>query len=53
MGIATTVGVVVGVALVSFVVTDLRPGLVLTAVLLVLLVLPFVSGSGTWCCPAS
>jgi MFS family permease len=42
VGIAATVGVVVGVALVSFVVTDLRPGLVLTAVLLVLLVLPFV-----------
>lgn len=44
VGIATTVGVVVGVALVSFVVTDVRPGLVLTAVLLVLLVLPFVLG---------
>ena len=43
-GLAPTVGVVVGVALVSFVVTDLRPGLVLTAVLLVLLVLPFVVG---------
>jgi MFS family permease len=42
VGLASTVGVVVGVALVSFVVTDLRPGLVLTAVLLVLLALPFV-----------
>jgi MFS family permease len=44
VGLASTVGVVVGVALVSFVVTDLRPGLVLTAVLLVLLALPFVIG---------
>jgi MFS family permease len=44
VGLSTTVGVVVGVALVSFVVTDLRPGLVVTAALLVLLVLPFVLG---------
>lgn len=42
IGLAQTVGVVLGVALVSFVVTALRPGLVLVAVLLVLLVLPFV-----------
>jgi MFS family permease len=42
VGIAATVGVVVGVALVSFVVTEVRPGLVMTAALLVLLVLPFV-----------
>jgi MFS family permease len=42
VGLAQIVGIVLGVALVSFVVTDLTPGLVLTAVLLVLLVLPFV-----------
>jgi MFS family permease len=45
VGLAQTVGVVLGVALVSFVVTGLRPGLLLTAVLLVLLVLPFVLGT--------
>jgi MFS family permease len=42
IGLAQTVGVVLGVAIVSFVVTDLRLGLVVTAALLVVLVLPFV-----------
>lgn len=42
VGLAQTLGVVLGVALVSFVVTGLRAGIVLTAVLLVVLVLPFV-----------
>ncbi len=42
IGLAQTVGVVLGVAIVSFLVTDLRAGLVVTASLLVLLVLPFV-----------
>ena len=42
VGLAQTVGVVLGVAIVSFVVLDLSGGLVVTAVLLVLLVLPFV-----------
>ena len=42
VGLAQTVGVVLGVAIVSFVVLDLEAGLVVTAVLLVLLVLPFV-----------
>jgi len=42
VGLAQTVGVVLGVAIVSFVVLDLDGGLVVTAVLLVLLVLPFV-----------
>lgn len=45
IGLAQTVGVVLGVAIVSFVVTDLRAGLVVTAVLLVILVLPFVLGA--------
>jgi MFS family permease len=45
IGLAQTLGVVLGVALVSFVVVALRPGLVLTAVLLVVLVLPFVLGT--------
>lgn len=45
IGLAQTAGIVLGVALVSFVVTGLRPGLVLTAVLLVALVLPFVLGT--------
>ncbi len=44
IGLAQTAGVVLGVALVSFVVTGLRAGLLLTAVLLVVLVLPFVLG---------
>jgi MFS family permease len=42
VGLASTLGVVVGVALVSFLVTDLKLGILLTAVLLVLLCLPFV-----------
>lgn len=42
IGLAQTVGVVLGVALVSFLVTGLRPGLIVIAVLLVVLVLPFV-----------
>ena len=42
IGLAQTVGVVLGVAIVSFVVTGLRPGLIVTAVLLIVLVLPFV-----------
>jgi MFS family permease len=42
VGLAQVVGIVLGVALVSFVVTGLAAGVVLTAVLLVLLVLPFV-----------
>lgn len=42
VGLASTIGVVVGVALVSFVVTDLKLGIFLTAILLVLLCLPFV-----------
>lgn len=42
VGLAQIVGIVLGVALVSFAITDLTPGLVLTAVLLVALVLPFV-----------
>ncbi len=41
VGLAQTLGVVVGVALVSFVVTDLQAGVYLVAVLLVVLVLPF------------
>jgi MFS family permease len=45
IGLAQTAGVVLGVALVSFVVTGLRAGLVLTAVLLVVLVLPFLLGT--------
>ncbi len=42
IGLAQTVGVVLGVAIVSFLVTGLRFGLVAIAVLLVVLVLPFV-----------
>jgi MFS family permease len=42
VGLAQTVGIVLGVALVSIVVSDLVPGIGLVAVLLVLLVLPFV-----------
>ena len=42
VGIAQVLGVVIGVALVSFAVTGLTGGIVLTAVLFVLLVLPFV-----------
>ncbi len=42
VGLSQVVGVVLGVALVSFVVTGLDAGVILTAVLLVLLVLPFV-----------
>ncbi len=42
MGLAQTVGIVLGVALVSFVVTSLSGGFVLTAVLLVALSLPFI-----------
>lgn len=45
IGLAQTLGVVLGVALVSFVVVALRPGLLLTSVLLVVLVLPFVFGT--------
>ena len=41
VGLAQTLGVVLGVALVSFVVTDLNGGILLTAALLVLLALPF------------
>jgi MFS family permease len=41
-GLAQTVGIVLGVALVTFGVTSLGGGFVLTALLLVLLVLPFV-----------
>lgn len=42
VGLAQTLGIVLGVALVSFVVLGLDAGTVMTAVLLVLLVLPFV-----------
>jgi MFS family permease len=42
VGLASTLGVVVGVALVSFLVPDLKLGIFLTAILLVLLCLPFV-----------
>ena len=42
VGLAQTVGIVLGVALVSIVVRPLVPGAVLVAILLVLLVLPFV-----------
>lgn len=42
VGLASTLGVVVGVALVSFVVPGLNAGILLTALLLVLLCLPFV-----------
>ncbi|MFN8156156.1 MAG: MFS transporter [Candidatus Nanopelagicales bacterium] len=42
VGLASTLGVVVGVALVSFVVPDLKLGIFLTAILLVVLCLPFV-----------
>ena len=42
VGLAQTVGIVLGVALVSIVVRPLVPGLVLVAILLVVLVLPFV-----------
>jgi MFS family permease len=42
VGLAQTVGIVLGVALVSFVVTDLDAGIFMTAGLLVILVLPFV-----------
>ncbi|HET7900787.1 MAG TPA: MFS transporter [Candidatus Nanopelagicales bacterium] len=44
VGLASTLGVVVGVALVSFVVPDLKAGILLTAVLLVVLCLPFALG---------
>jgi MFS family permease len=40
VGLAQTLGVVVGVALVSFVVTDLNGGIVLTAALLIALAIP-------------
>lgn len=42
VGLAQTVGIVLGVALVSIVVRPLVPGIILVAILLVLLVLPFV-----------
>lgn len=42
VGLAQTVGIVLGVALVSFIVTGLDAGIFLTAGLLVILVLPFV-----------
>jgi MFS family permease len=42
VGLAQTLGVVIGVALVSFVVTVLDGGIVLTAALLVVLAIPFV-----------
>jgi MFS family permease len=42
VGLAQTVGIVLGVALVSFVVIGLDAGIYMTAVLLLLLVLPFV-----------
>ena len=42
MGLAQTVGIVLGVGLVSFLVTSLGAGFLLTAALLVLLGLPFV-----------
>ena len=42
MGLAQTLGIVVGVALVSFVVTSLEAGFVLVGVLLVLLSVPFL-----------
>jgi MFS family permease len=42
VGLAQTLGIVLGVALVSFLVLDLDAGTVVTAVLLVLLVIPFV-----------
>jgi MFS family permease len=45
IGLAQTAGIVLGVAIVSFVVTDLRTGLVITALLLVVLVLPFTFGA--------
>lgn len=41
-GLAQTVGIVLGVALVTFAVTSLTGGFVITAVVLVVLVLPFV-----------
>jgi MFS family permease len=41
VGLAQTLGVVLGVALVSFVVTDLDGGIILTAALLVALAIPF------------
>ncbi len=44
VGLAQTVGIVLGVALVSFVITGLDAGVFMTAVLLVVLVLPFVLG---------
>ncbi len=44
VGLAQVVGVVLGVAIVSFVVVDLDAGILVTAVLLVVLVLPFVLG---------
>ena len=42
MGLAQTVGIVAGVALVSFVVTSLRAGFALTALLLAVLAVPFL-----------
>ncbi len=42
VGLSQTVGIVLGVALVSFIVVDLDAGIVLTSVLAVALVLPFV-----------
>ncbi|MEZ5119717.1 MAG: MFS transporter [Candidatus Nanopelagicales bacterium] len=42
VGLAQTLGIVLGVALVSFVVLGLAPGYYLTAILFVLLVLPFM-----------
>lgn len=45
IGLAQTLGVVLGVAIVSFLVIDLRSGLLVTAALLVILVLPFVLGA--------
>ena len=44
VGVASTVGVVAGVMLVTVIVTDLKLGILLTAALLVLLCLPFVLG---------
>lgn len=42
MGLAQTVGIVAGVAIVSYVVTSLRAGFAMTALLLVILTVPFL-----------
>lgn len=42
MGLAQTVGIVVGVAMVSFLVTSLHAGFAITALLLVILTVPFL-----------